>query len=132
MRKGEMAHWPHSRRGRVVSPSTLSATSAILVAMTAVIEGDALPVVNPAQEPDHLRNYHQLDAQLLPLVMSMKPVTFDQLSVAVEDPRVRAALPHWLASAQWRGLVARGTARGRSPRIYVSGPAAQAHIASAA
>jgi len=100
--------------------------------MPAVIDGDALPVVDPRQEPDHLRAYHELDSQLLPLVVSMKPVTFDELSVAVDDPRVRAALPHWLASAQWRGLVARGTARGRSPRIYVPGPAAQAHTASAA
>jgi hypothetical protein len=82
--------------------------------------------------PEHLRAYHRFDGTLLPIVARMAPVSFDDLSVAVEDPRVRAALPRWLASAQWRGLVERGDARGGSPRRYVLGPAAGAHLSSAA
>jgi hypothetical protein len=98
----------------------------------ATFDADAPQTVDRRQEPDHLHAYHKLDADLLPLVAAMAPTTFDDLSVAVEDPRARAALPRWLASAQWRGLVARGHAPVGSPRIYVLGPEAQAHLASAA
>lgn len=93
---------------------------------------DSLQTVDPRREPEHLKAYHGLDEQLLPLVVERAPVTFDQLSVAVESPRVRAVLPSWLASAQWRGLVARGRDRAGSPRIYVAGPEANTHLPSAA
>jgi hypothetical protein len=59
--------------------------------------------------PDHLRPYERLDEQLLPIVEDMQPVSFDALSAAVQDVRQRAALPRWLASAQWHGLLDRST-----------------------
>ena len=59
--------------------------------------------------PDHLRPYEQLDKELLPIVEGLQPVSFDTLSAAVHDARQRAALPRWLASAQWRGLLDRAT-----------------------
>jgi hypothetical protein len=59
--------------------------------------------------PEHLRSYERLDGELVPIVRRMQPVTFDELSTAVPDTSARAALPRWLASAQWRGVVERGT-----------------------
>jgi|HubBroStandDraft_6_1064221.scaffolds.fasta_scaffold331285_3 hypothetical protein len=59
--------------------------------------------------PDHLRPYERLDGDLLPIVQDLQPVSFDTLSAAVRDVRQRAALPRWLASAQWRGLLERET-----------------------
>jgi hypothetical protein len=58
--------------------------------------------------PDHLKPYEKLDEPLLGLLDQLQPATFDQLSDAVSDLRVRAALPRWLASAQWRHLIVRG------------------------
>jgi hypothetical protein len=71
--------------------------------------------------PDHLRPYEVHDQELLPLIARMQPATFDRLSIAVDDPRLRAVLPRWLASAQWRGLVERLDPTTRSPRRYQLG-----------
>lgn len=73
--------------------------------------------------PAHLRAYETLDESLLPLVEKLEPVTFDQLSVAVGDARARAALPRWLASAQWRGILDRPGALPGRPRAYRIAPA---------
>lgn len=72
--------------------------------------------------PEHLRAYHAYDAQFLPLVARLAPTTFDEISMQIDDGRLRAALPRWLASAEWRGLVERRDASVRSPRTYGLGP----------
>jgi hypothetical protein len=66
--------------------------------------------------PPHLHVYHKYDAELLPLVERLQPVSFDELGSAVVDRDTRAVLPNWLSSARWRGLVdiedaAQGTRR---------------------
>jgi hypothetical protein len=68
--------------------------------------------------PDHLRPYEKPDGALLPLVARLEPTTFDELSVVIEDPRARSALPRWLASAEWRGLVDRLDESMGAPRTY--------------
>jgi hypothetical protein len=99
---------------------------------TASLDTDTPQTTDGRQYPEHLRAYHKLDADLLPKLAEMAPATFDDLSIAVDDPQIRAALPHWLASAQWRGLIARANTSAGSPRTYVLGPKAQTHLASAA
>jgi hypothetical protein len=83
--------------------------------------------------PSHLRAYHKYDTQLLPLLGQLQPASFDDLSAAVSDREIRAALPSWLSSARWRGLVeidesVRGMARqyvlGRDGGASASGSAA--------
>jgi hypothetical protein len=76
--------------------------------------------------PEHLRAYEALDEQLVPVVAQWQPATFDVLSAHVTDPRARAVLPRWLASAEWRGLVERQAPARRRPRTYVVGPRARA------
>jgi hypothetical protein len=68
--------------------------------------------------PEHLRPYEDLDAELLPLAAELGRFTFDELTTVVADPKVRAVLPHWLSSAEWRALVARRDASMHSPREY--------------
>jgi hypothetical protein len=82
--------------------------------------------------PEHLRPYERLDDQLLPLFVALAPATFDELSLAVGDARVRAALPRWIASAQWRGLVQRQDTTTRGPWAYGLGPEAASHLPHAA
>lgn len=82
--------------------------------------------------PEHLRAYHAYDDVLLPLVAMHEPVGFDDLSVAVNDPRVRAALPRWLASAEWRALVERSDTSRRSARRYRLGSRAASSLRDAA
>jgi hypothetical protein len=71
--------------------------------------------------PDHLRAYEQLDDTLLPVVADLAPATFDDLSIAIEEAGARSALPRWLASAEWRGLVERVDASMGAPRTYALG-----------
>ena|SRR5947209_6348214 len=71
------------------------------------LDSDAPRTTDGRTYPDHLRPYEQLDEELLPLLGDDAPHTFDDLSARVADARVRASLPRWLASATWRGLVAR-------------------------
>jgi hypothetical protein len=52
--------------------------------------------------------------------------------VDLDDRRALAALPHWLNSAEWRGLVVHDDTSTRLPRIFTLGPKAQAHLLSAA
>jgi hypothetical protein len=81
--------------------------------------------VDGRRYPPHLRSYEVFDAQLTPLVARMQPATFDDLSVHIEDPRALAALPRWLASAEWRSIVRRQSAQSRGRRTYVLGPRAK-------
>lgn len=82
--------------------------------------------------PDHLRQYEHYDKELLPLVERLAPATFDDLSVAVADPHTRAALPRWLASAEWRGLIERRDSAAQETRSYGPGPAAAGRAARVA
>jgi hypothetical protein len=82
--------------------------------------------------PDHLRPYEAYDDALLPVVAAYAPATFDQLSIAIPDARMRASLPRWLASAEWRGLVERLDTTMGSPRTYELGPQARTHVPHAA
>jgi hypothetical protein len=82
--------------------------------------------------PEHLRVYEGLDEALLPVVAHLEPATFDDLSIAIDDPRLRASLPRWLASAEWRGLVQRLDPSTRAPRTYGLGPQAAAQFDHAA
>jgi hypothetical protein len=74
--------------------------------------------------PAHLRPYERYDKVMLPLVEALVPATFDDLSLRVADPHARAALPRWLASAEWRGLIERRDSEGLQTRSYGPGPAA--------
>ena len=75
--------------------------------------------------PAHLRAYEQFDAEILPLLAEIGHATFDDLSVRVTDPKARAVLPLWLASAEWRSLVERHDPSARRPRTYELGPRAK-------
>jgi hypothetical protein len=74
--------------------------------------------------PTHLRPYEQLDPEVLPL-FGGSARTFDEVSLAIADPRIRAALPRWIASATWRGLIER-TAGNAGRRGYVLTPRGRA------
>jgi hypothetical protein len=82
--------------------------------------------------PKHLARYHAYDEQLLPLLARLAPATFDDLAAEIDDPRVRADLPLWLTSAEWRGLVVHDDMSTRLPRIFTLGPKARAQLVSAA
>lgn len=82
--------------------------------------------------PEHLRAYEGLDDALLPVVAQLEPATFDDLSIAIDEPRLRASLPRWLASAEWRGLIQRLDASMRGPRTYGLGPEGPAQLHRAA
>jgi hypothetical protein len=82
--------------------------------------------------PGHLRPYEAYDNALLPVVARLAPTTFDRLSIAIPDARMRASLPRWLASAELRGLVQRLDTTMASPRTYGLGPEALAHLPHAA
>jgi hypothetical protein len=82
--------------------------------------------------PEHLREFERYDGVLLPLVQDGRAVTFDDLVNRITDRKVRAMLPRWLASAQWRGLIERHDGAGRQPWTYVLGPQGQSQTPHAA
>lgn len=81
--------------------------------------------------PPHLRRYEPYDALLLHLLSTIQPATFDQLSVKVENPRARAVLSRWLASAEWRGLVERRSPSETSPLTFLLTDRGAARLATA-
>jgi hypothetical protein len=90
----------------------------------ALLDPDSLDTETPRtldgrSYPDHLRPFAAYDGQLLHLLSEIEPATFDELSVKVEDPKVRAVLSRWIASAEWRGLIERRDPTHSSPRKYV-------------
>ncbi len=82
--------------------------------------------------PEHLRSYEVFDDQILPLLDERRPLTFNDLSMKLTDPRALAFLPRWLASATWRGLIERCDDPARGPRAYVLGPQGRSHLPHAA
>ena len=70
--------------------------------------------------PERLRPFEAYDQRFLPL-LSDDPRTFDDLNHMVEDPRDRAVLARWLASAEWRALIERRRPERGTPRTYVLG-----------
>jgi hypothetical protein len=78
--------------------------------------------------PTYLRSYEVFDQTVLPVLAQHQPATFDDLSVHIDDPKARAALPRWLASAEWRSLVERHGPSKRGPRTYMLGQ--RAHVMS--
>jgi hypothetical protein len=83
------------------------------------LDTDTPRTVGGRPYPDHLRPYAAYDKHLLHLLSEIEPATFDQLSVKVQDPKVRAVLSRWLASAEWRGLIEREDPTHTSPRKYL-------------
>jgi hypothetical protein len=71
--------------------------------------------------PENLREYHAYDEQLLTLLQRLQPATFDDLSLQL-DQDTRAALPNWLSSARWRGLVELDESEQGGVRRYVVTP----------
>jgi hypothetical protein len=63
--------------------------------------------------PDHLMAYHGLDRPLLILAMELGTFAVPDLEARVSDPKLRAAIPRWMASATWRGILERDPAGGR-------------------
>lgn len=59
--------------------------------------------------PEHLRPFEPYDEQLLKQLESLDRATLNELAVSVGDPRLRSVASRWLASAEWRGLVARSS-----------------------
>lgn len=75
--------------------------------------------------PEYLRAYEQYDPVLLPVLAETEPATFDQIGDAVGEAKARSVLPHWLSSAEWRGLVERRDPAKHLPRTYVLGQRAR-------
>lgn len=73
----------------------------------ATLDSDTPRTYDGRSYPDHLRAYESLDAELLPIAAQLHEFTFDDLAARVENPRTVSAIPRWLASATWRGLIER-------------------------
>jgi hypothetical protein len=116
----------------VVTSSVQSYTSTMSPLDPSTFGSDTPRTLDGRAYPDHLRVYETYDDSLLPVVAQLAPATFDALSIVIADPRMRAALPRWLASAEWRGLVQRFDPSMRSPRTYGLGPEGRSHLPHAA
>lgn len=69
--------------------------------------------------PDRLRVYEVFDEEILPLLDGEHALTFDELSLRIDDPRALALLPRWISSARWRGLIDQDESAGHGPYRYV-------------
>jgi hypothetical protein len=74
--------------------------------------------------PERLREFERFDDQLLPFIRPYHAATVNELLRSVQDPKLRAVMPRWLSSAEWRGLVERRKSEG--PWAYVLGPKGRA------
>lgn len=84
----------------------------------ATLDSETPETLDKRKYPDHLRKYESLDVELLPIAAQLGGFTFDDLAERVTNPRTRAAIPRWLASATWRELIKREDRIGMSsPRI---------------
>jgi hypothetical protein len=82
--------------------------------------------------PEHLRAYEAFDDVILPLLDEHVPLTFDDLSSRIEDPRAAALLPRWIASARWRDLIVPRDDPSHGPRRYVLSSRGHTHLPHAA
>jgi len=76
----------------------------------ATLDTDTPQTLDGRAYPEHLRPYLKYDKTLLAILVREGEATFDELARGPLDARVLAALPRWLASAQWRGLIERSDA----------------------
>lgn len=80
--------------------------------------------------PDHLRPYERLDADLLPIAVSLGEFESSELGSAIEDRRVATSVSRWIASAEWRGLISRQDRSMSDRRTYApDGPRVQRRLA---
>jgi hypothetical protein len=82
----------------------------------ATLDSDTPRTLDGRSYPEHLRGYETMDAELLGLLDTIGPATFDAFTARIVDPRQRAVVSRWLASAEWRGLVGRQENGKRGPR----------------
>jgi hypothetical protein len=82
--------------------------------------------------PEHLRPFEAFDDRFLPLLSGADRLTFDDLSLMVDDGQARAVLARWLASAEWRGLIERRDPERGHPRTWVLGDRGRARLTTAA
>lgn len=73
----------------------------------ATLDTDTPRTMDGREYPRHLRPYSKFDEPLLKVLAANEEATFDEVARAPLDARTVAALPRWLASAQWRGLIAK-------------------------
>lgn len=71
------------------------------------LDSDRPRTLDGREYPDHLKPYEAYDPELLPIAARIGEFTFDDLAARVPDPKMRAMIPRWLASAEWRGLIER-------------------------
>jgi hypothetical protein len=80
--------------------------------------------------PEHLRPFKVFDDRFLPLLSEAERATFDDLSKRIANPKDRALLGRWLASAEWRGLIERRLPD--DPGTYVLAARGASRLADAA
>lgn len=97
---------------------------------TTTFESDTPRTLDGRTYPDHLRPYEQLDSDMLPIVLSLGEFEGPELGSAIEDRRVAASVPRWMASAEWRGLISRQDRSMRDRRTYApDGPHVRRRLA---
>lgn len=86
----------------------------------ASLDTDTPRTIDGRKYPDRLRPYEQFDGEFLGLIDEGELVTFDEISIRVDKPKLLAVLFRWLSSAEWRGLIERKdpTRFPRKPRRY--------------
>lgn len=65
--------------------------------------------------PEQLKVYARLDEELLPIAARLGQFTPDVFAARIENRKTRVAVPRWLASAGWRGLIERRGHRRMTP-----------------
>jgi hypothetical protein len=96
----------------------------------ATIGTDRPRTLDGREYPDHLKVYETYDDALLPVLSSIGEVTMTDVAASVSDPKVRALVPRWMASAEWRGLIERTDRDMRSPRTYRITPYGEQQLAA--
>jgi hypothetical protein len=95
------------------------------------LDSDTPKTLDGREYPEHLKAYHAYDAEFLSIAARLGEFTFDDLAARVTDPKMRAMIPRWLASAEWRGLIERRDRDMASVRINAITERGQAHLQAA-
>jgi hypothetical protein len=86
----------------------------------ASLDTDTPRTLDHRSYPEHLKAYEGYDRLLLQIAMELTPFTRESLEGRLQDAKVRDAVPRWLASAEWRGLIKReSTGRRDPPNLHV-------------